>query len=299
MEYTSRVPRVTISPVFAPFLSMRVLIAVVEPWISSPIADGSRPLLRMQSMTPWTSWAGVWRLFAWANRPVRPSNAIKSVNVPPMSIAAASMAVSYDDGQSDDQTPLPMVPGQRAVSALPRRGMGGAGPRRPAALRVPGPRRRPGRLVLVDDPQQAGQLPQGVRPVRPKKGCALRRTRGQEAAGRRRDRAQPSQDRIGDRQRPRVPRSPAGIRFVRCLSLGFRGRTPAADSSAQHETSPGAHAGIRCTQQGPEAARLPFRRFDYRLCVHAGGRPGQRSPGRLFSQRAAWSAPKIPFFGYT
>jgi len=31
MEYTSRVPRVTISPVFAPFLSIKVLIAVVEP----------------------------------------------------------------------------------------------------------------------------------------------------------------------------------------------------------------------------------------------------------------------------
>src|SRR5712691_3784261 len=50
---------------------MRVLIAVVAPSISTPIADGSRPLLRMQSMTPWTSWAGVVRLFAWANRPLR------------------------------------------------------------------------------------------------------------------------------------------------------------------------------------------------------------------------------------
>src|SRR5712691_1315906 len=297
MEYTSRVPRVTISPVFAPFLSIRVLIAVVEPWNSSPIADGSRPLLRMQSMMPWTSWAGVVRLFAWANRPVRPSNAIKSVNVPPMSIAAASMAVSYDDGQSDNQTPLPMVPGQRALSPLPRRGVGGAGPRRPAALRVPDPRRRPGRLVLVDDPQQAGQLPQGIRPVRPRKGRALRRTRGEEAAGRRRHRAQPSQDRIGDRQRPRVPRSAAGIRLVRRLSLGFRRPAPRAESPARHERSAGAHAAIRRAQQRPEGARVPLRRLDHRLGFHAGGRRGQRSPFRLFSPRAAGGAPKTPFFG--
>src|SRR5712691_6444296 len=284
------------SPVFAPLLSTRVLMAVVEPWISSPIADGSRPLLRIQSMMPWTSRAGVVRLFAWANRPVRPSNATKSVNVPPMSIAATSMGVSYDDGRSDRQTPLPMVPGQRALSPLPRRGMGGAGPRRSAALRIPGPRRRPGRLVLVDDPQQAGQLPQGVRPIRPRKGRALRRTRGEEAAGRRRDRAQPSQDRIGDRQRPRVPRSAAGIRLVRRLSLGLRGRAPAAESPA-HETGPGAHAGIRRAQPRPEAARLPLRRLDHRLRVHAGGRHGQRSPDKLLSPRAAGGPPKTPFFG--
>src|SRR5882672_7728848 len=87
MKYTSRVPRVTIRPVFAPFLSIRVLIAVVEPWISSATAAQSTPLFFRQSTMPWTSRAGVVRLFACENRPVASSNAIRSVNVPPISIA--------------------------------------------------------------------------------------------------------------------------------------------------------------------------------------------------------------------
>ena len=37
MMYTSRVPRVTIRPVLAPLRSISVLMAMVEPWISSSI----------------------------------------------------------------------------------------------------------------------------------------------------------------------------------------------------------------------------------------------------------------------
>ena len=58
MMYTSRVPRVTTSPVLAPLRSISVLMAMVEPWISSSIAAATSPLLRMQSMTPCTELRG-------------------------------------------------------------------------------------------------------------------------------------------------------------------------------------------------------------------------------------------------
>ena len=45
MMYTSRVPRVTISPVLAPLRSISVLMAMVEPWISSSIAAAAEPAL--------------------------------------------------------------------------------------------------------------------------------------------------------------------------------------------------------------------------------------------------------------
>jgi len=92
MEYTSRVPRVTISPVFAPFLSIKVLIAVVEPWISSAISAMSTPLMRRQSMIPWTSCVGV--VSSWLVRNDRwpCQKAIKSVKVPPISIATSNRA---------------------------------------------------------------------------------------------------------------------------------------------------------------------------------------------------------------
>src|SRR5262249_55256110 len=60
---------------------------MVEPWISSSMSAGRSPLLRMQSMMPWVSCAGVVRLFASTNFPALSSNPTRSVNVPPMSIA--------------------------------------------------------------------------------------------------------------------------------------------------------------------------------------------------------------------
>src|SRR5262245_48822938 len=87
MMYTSRVPRVTIRPVLAPVRSISVLMAMVEPWISSSMAPASSPLLRTQSMTPCTSCAGVVRLLACRKRPAASSKPIRSVKVPPISIA--------------------------------------------------------------------------------------------------------------------------------------------------------------------------------------------------------------------
>ncbi len=43
--------------------------------------------------------------------------------------------------------------------------------------------------------------------------------------------------------------------------------------------------GIGGTQPRLESARLPLRRADDHVCVHAGGRHGQRPPGRLFPPR--------------
>src|SRR5712691_6894268 len=41
-------------------------------------------------------------------------------------------------------------------------------------------------------------------------------------------------------------------------------------------------AGVRGIQQGPQAPGVQLRRTDGRLCVHAGGWNGKRSPRRLF-----------------
>src|SRR6516162_11350429 len=90
MMYTSRVPRVTTRPVLAPFRSMSVLMAMVEPWISTSTAAAERALLRMQSMTPCPSSAGVVRLLACTNRRSASSNPIRSVKVPPISMATTS-----------------------------------------------------------------------------------------------------------------------------------------------------------------------------------------------------------------
>src|SRR5205823_9142848 len=109
---------------------------------------------------------------AGASRPVVSPKAIKSVKVPPISIATSkgirpprnAQTVSWSDEQSRRQASLSLEPGERAIPAISRQGMGRAGARRRAALRVPDPGRRPGGPRLVDDPQQARQLPQGLRP---------------------------------------------------------------------------------------------------------------------------------------
>src|SRR5215469_18338818 len=90
MMYTSRVPRVTTRPVLAPFRSMSVLMAMVELLISSSMASAARALLRMQSMTPCPSCAGVVRLLASTKRRAASSKPMRSVKVPPISMATTS-----------------------------------------------------------------------------------------------------------------------------------------------------------------------------------------------------------------
>src|SRR5256712_10423185 len=110
MMYTSRVPRVTTRPVLAPFRSMSVLMAMVEPWISSSMASAARALLRMQSMTPCPSCAGVVRLLACTKRRAASSNPIRSVKVPPISMATTST-------RGDSSRPHPRIcaaPGTRS-----------------------------------------------------------------------------------------------------------------------------------------------------------------------------------------
>src|SRR5512140_2543830 len=61
-------------------------------------------------------------------------------------------------GLSDRHPALPL--GQAAPGhPLPRPGMGRAAARRPRPLRIPDPRRRPGRPELVHHPGEAPQLP--------------------------------------------------------------------------------------------------------------------------------------------
>ena len=58
-----------------------------KPGANNQIAAAANPLLRMQSVTPCSSWAGVVRLLACTNCPLAWSNPIRSVKVPPISIA--------------------------------------------------------------------------------------------------------------------------------------------------------------------------------------------------------------------
>ena len=71
---------------------------------------------------------------------------------------------------------------RRGVRRLPRHRVGRAGARRPAAVRVPAPRGRPGRAVVVDDPQQARGLRALLRRLRPGAGRRLRTTTTSSAA---------------------------------------------------------------------------------------------------------------------
>src|ERR1700722_819517 len=65
-------------------------MAMVEPGVSSSMAADLSPLLFRQSMMPWTRWAGVVRLLACTKAPAASSKPMRSVNVPPISMATTS-----------------------------------------------------------------------------------------------------------------------------------------------------------------------------------------------------------------
>src|SRR6185503_12913124 len=62
---------------------------------------------------------------------------------------------------------------ERARHRVPRPGMGRPGARRPAALRVPDPRGRAGGPELVDDLEEARELPPGLCGFRADEGRTL------------------------------------------------------------------------------------------------------------------------------
>src|SRR5262245_9117276 len=73
-----------------------------------------------------------------------------------------------------------------------------------------------------------------------------------------------------------------GVWQLRRLPLAIRGwdsNTKPVESLRQRSC---ANSRVRCNEQGFAEAWVPLRRIDDLLCVHAGGRNGQRPHAELF-----------------
>ncbi len=96
MRSTSSKPLVVTSPVFAPFLSMSVLIPIVLPWIAEEMPSVFTPveeaICSIPSRTPRARSSGVVRTFMKPLAPVLGSKSIRSVKVPPMSTPSSRSA---------------------------------------------------------------------------------------------------------------------------------------------------------------------------------------------------------------
>ena len=110
---------------------------------------------------------------------------------------------------------------------------------------------------------------------------------GEQPAEGRRDRPQPAEDRHRDHNATAflAVQGEFGSFDATC---GLRRRRP-VETAAHHRRDSGEDSGVRRDQQGSEAARLPLRRLDDLLRLHAGGRDGQRPHPRLFPTRTAMS----------
>src|SRR5581483_6505326 len=192
------------------------------------------------------------------------------------------------DGESG---PMRLGRGREPAHArLPRRGVGTALARRAAPVRDADPRGRPGRPVVGDDPQQARGLPEGVRRVRPGRGRALRRPEGRTADGRPGDRPQPREDRSRDRQRPCVAGASGGDRLGGRAPVVVRRRSADRSSRPVPLADPRGDRRVPCDEPGAQATRVPLRRADDLLRVHAGGWHGERSHALLLPTPRASTA---------
>jgi len=75
-------------------------------------------------------------------------------------------------------------------------------------------------------------------------------------------------------QRARISRPAARARQLRSLRMELRRWRAKGESLEADRLSPAAHQGIRCAIEGARPARLPLRRLDDLLCVHAGDGAG-------------------------
>ena len=164
-----------------------------------------------------------------------------------------------------------------AQPRAPRPGVGRAVARPAPPVRDADARGRPGGPVVDDDPAQARRLSGGVRGFEPERVAAFGPDDVDRLHARPRDRPQPRQDRVDDRQRAggRCALEAVGRRLrrprlvVRRRATDRRTRSPSWRIPAETAESTG-------DVEGPQEARLPLRRPDDLLLVHAGGRPGQR-----------------------
>ena len=93
---------------------------------------------------------------------------------------------------------------------------------------------------------------------------------------RHRHRAQPSQDTCRDRQCARVAR-PARVGYALLgVPVGVHRRRAGGQRLVPDRRYPGRDTGIRGDEQGAQGPRIPFRRSDHLLRVHAGSGYGER-----------------------
>src|SRR5207247_9622295 len=160
---------------------------------------------------------------------------------------------------------------------LPRRGVGGAGPRRPAALRAPHPRGRPGGAQLGDDPQETCGVPPGLRRLRARPSRPLRGASDPATPRGCGHREEPREDRGGGGQCPRGARRATRARDLRRLALAIRRRRAAPEHVDIVARGAGRDGPVARAQPGLEGARVHVRGADDLLRVHAGDGDGERS----------------------
>ena len=160
--------------------------------------------------------------------------------------------------------------------------MGHARIRRPPALRVPGPRGGAGRALLVHDSQQARELPPSLRPLRsgPKVARFDAHTRAKllRDPGIVRNRAKVASAVQNARLFLEVRREFGSFsNYV----WAFVGGAPIVHRRRSPREVPAPDARIESPLGRSSRPRLPLRRADDLLRLHAGRRDGQRSPGEL------------------
>ena len=84
-------------PARAPSSSISVLVATVVPWTKNPMSDGAMPVPNSSSSASTTARegsSGTDGTFTARRSPVPASNAIRSVNVPPVSTPTIQLVIT-------------------------------------------------------------------------------------------------------------------------------------------------------------------------------------------------------------
>src|SRR5579872_3187925 len=163
--------------------------------------------------------------------------------------------------------------------------MGQAGSRRPHALRIPNPGRRPSWPELGHRPEEATKLPHRVRQLRSQKDRPLRPPQNPKPDERRRNNPQSPEDYLRHKKRERILTIARRVRIIRRLHLAIHRRHADGERPALDERSPSPHPRIRRHEQRLKAARILLRRHYHLLRLHASRGHGERPPDRLLPLR--------------
>ena len=171
--------------------------------------------------------------------------------------------------------PLHLGRQRRPVPLLSRHGVGGAGARRPPALRVPDPGGGAGRAFLDHHPEKARGVPARLRRTGPGSRGEVQRVAALAVDAGLLHRQKPAEALFRRGKRPRLSCAAGGVRLFRRLPLALCRRRPAAKRLAQPRRDTRRDRNLRCPEPRPEKARLPLRREHHLLRLHAGGRHGE------------------------